>query len=419
MFLSYAAWFATMGGLLLLSAFFSASEAALFSLPHALRRQMAAGSRAQRLAAGLLDDPSRLLTTVLFWNLMVNLLYFTLGSIVSLDLQRDGYPAAAGVFAVGSFVLLVLLGEMLPKAVAILQAQRLAPGLALLLAPVVRLIGPLVPVFRITTLLSRRLLWPTFQPEPYLQVRDLERAVRLSATDTALVEQEEQVLESIVQLSEIQAEELMRPRTQFLSFRPPVRLEDLQGRVPPGGYLLVTEPDSDEVAAAIDLDDLWQAPADALDTLAQPVVYVPWSTRVADVLELIRARNRQVAAVVNEYGETVGILTFDDILDTIFSGTPSRSERLLRRSPIRQMGPGVWRVTGITSVRRLARHFQIERPETTSVTVAGVLQEVLERLPQPGDECRWGPFHFKVLDVPRRGQVVVELRLAEPEEDQP
>ena len=82
------------------------------------------------------------------------------------------------------------------------------------------------------------------------------------------------------------------------------------------------------------------------------------------MLELIRRRKREVAAVVNEFGETIGILTFDDILDTIFSGAPSRSERLLRREPIRPITPGVWHVTGMTSLRRLVRYFQVEQPPT-------------------------------------------------------
>jgi CBS domain containing-hemolysin-like protein len=63
----------------------------------------------------------------------------------------------------------------------------------------------------------------------------------------------------------------------------------------------------------------------------------------------------------------------------------------------------------MTSLRRLVRHFDVDRPESKNVTVAGVIQEVLERLPNPGDQCRWGPFHFKVIDAPQRGQLVVEL----------
>jgi putative hemolysin len=411
--LQHAPWLAAMAGLLLCSAFFSASEAAMFYLRRSDRRQMAAGGGAQRTAARLLDGPDRLLTAVLFWNLVVNLVYFTLSSIIVLRLEESGEAAAAGAFSLGSLLTLILFGEMLPKSLAVLQPRGLATRLAVPLAAMVRVVDPLLPVFRVASLLSQRLLWPRFQPEPYLQIRDLERAVRLSVTDAALLEQEQRVLESIVLLSEIRADELMRPRTQFLTFRPPVSLADLKARMPSSGYLLVTEPDSDEVAGAIQLGELWQVPDDHLERLAEPAIYVPWSTSAADALELVRRQDRQVAAVVNELGETIGILTVDDILDTIFSGAPSRSERLLRRAPIREVGPGAWHVTGMTSLRRLVRYFQVERPPSKGLTVAGVVQEVLERLPQAGDECDWGPFHFKVLDVPRRGQLLVELTLVQ------
>jgi putative hemolysin len=402
--------------LLLCSAFFSASEAALFSLRRAQRRELGKGGRAEQAVARLLDDPDRLLTAVLFWNLLINLSIFTIGSIISLEMKRAGRPADAGVFALGTLLAVIVFGEMLPKSLGVLQPQKLAAWMAAPLAGAIRLVAPLVPAFRMVTLLSRRLLWPNFQPEPYLHVRDLERAVRLSGADASLVEQEARVLESVVLLSDIRAEELMRPRTQFISYHPPVTLADLKARPPAGGYLLVTERDSDEVAAAIALDDIWRMPDGPLDLLAEPVIYVPWSTRAADVLELIRRRKREVAAVVNEFGETIGILTFDDILDVLFSGGPSRSERLLRRAPIRQVADGVWHVTGMMSVRRLARQFQIESPQTHCVTLAGVVQEVLERLPVRGDECQWGPFHFKVLHVPLRGQLLVELTMLKSQE---
>lgn len=405
-----------MAALLACSAFFSGSEGALFSLRSSDRRKMAAGTGPGRIAARLLETPDRLLTAVLFWNLVVNLVYFTLASIIGLYLDQSGQTAMAGGFALGALVTLIVFGEMLPKSLAVLQPRRVSLLVAVPMAVMVRVAGPLLPVFRVANLLSQRLLWPRFQPEPYLQIRDLERAVQLSVTDATLVEQEQRVLESIVLLSEIRADELMRPRTQFLTFRPPVALADLKARLPSSGYMLITEPDSDEVAGAIPLDELWQVPDDHLERLAETVIYVPWSTRAADVLELLRRRDRPVAAVVNELGETIGILTFDDILDTIFSGAASRSERLLRRAPIRQVAPGVWHVTGMTSLRRLVRYFHVERPPSKGVTVAGVMQEALERLPQPGDECRWGPFRFKVLDVPRRGQLLVELMLAEAEE---
>ncbi|MHC4399942.1 MAG: CNNM domain-containing protein [Planctomycetota bacterium] len=409
-----------MGVLVLGSAFFSSSEAALFYLNRQERRRLASGNRSQRMAAALLADPDRLLTAVLFWNLVVNIAYFSIGSITSLEFQRNGRPGEAGAFAVGSLLVLIVFSEMLPKSLAVLKPRLVITLVGVPLAAAVRVLGPVLPVLRTINLVSRRVLWPSFTPEPYLRVGDLERAVELSTFDAALLEQEQAVLQSIVSLSEIRADELMRPRTRFLSFRPPVSLADLGGRLPPSGYLLVTEPESDEVSGAIALRSLSRVPTERLEEYAEAVVYVPWCTTAAEALEAMQRDQLQVAAVINELGETIGILTFDDVLETIFSPTSSRSERLLQRVPIRREGPGVWHVTGMTSLWRLVRHFRVERPASKSVTVAGVLQEALERLPQPGDECRWGPFHFKVLDAPEQGQLTVELtRTDAPPEDAP
>jgi len=401
-----------MAVLVLCSAFFSSSEAAFFYLRRRDRRRLASGNRPQRIAVVLLADPDRLLTAVLFWNLVVNIAYFAIVSIVSIDLKKTD-PTAAGAFAVGSLLTIIVFSEMLPKSLAVLQPQRLASLASIPMAVMVRLLAPVIPVLRLANLLSRRLLCPRFKAEPYLQVSDLERAVRLSTSDATLLEQEQRVLQNIVLLSEIRADELMRPRVQFLTFRPPVSLADLQGRVPPSGYLLVTEPKSDEVAAAISLRRLSSIPTEHLEHHAEAVIYVPWCTTASRALEEMQRRDRQVAAVVNEFGETIGILTFDDVLDTIFSRSASRSERLLQCEPIRRVAPDRWHVTGMTSLRRLARYFEMERPASKSVTVAGVVQETLERLPQTGDQCRWGPFLFKVLDAPEHGQLAVELTLAE------
>ena len=410
-------WLLAMAVLILGSAFFSSSEAAYFYLHRADRRRLASGTRPGRVAAALLADPDRLLTAVLFWNLVVNLAYFAIASIISLRLEKAAGTTQAGVFAFGALLVMIIFSEMLPKSLGVLRPRWLAAAVAIPLSVMVRIVDPVLPVFRLASLLSRRVLWPRFQPEPYLRIGDLERAVELSTSDAALLEQEQRVMQNIVLLSETRADELMRPRIQFQSFRPPVALADLKGQMPPSGYLLVTEPDSDEVAAAISLRQLSSVPTESLEHYAEAVVYVPWCTRVSDALEVMRRQDRQVAAVVNEFGETIGILTFDDVLDTIFRRAPSRSERLLQRMPIRRVAPDAWHVTGMTSLRRLVRYFGVARPPSKSVTVAGIVQETLGRLPQAGDQCRWGPFHLEVVDVAQRGQLLVELKLAKAEEE--
>lgn len=394
------------------SAFFSASEAALFSLRPRDRRTLRAGNQSQRAAEFLLKDPERLLTAILFWNLAINVIYFVTASIAGLHLERKQQVSETGalLFTFIALMSLIVLSEMLPKSLGVVSARSLTRLVGLPLSVAVRIVDPLMPILQMTNLLSRRLLWPRFQPEQYLEVVDLERAINLSTTDAQLLEQEQTVLQNIVALSDMRVDETMRPRLQFRSFTPPVHLKDLEGKLPPSGYLLITDFDSDAVAKAINLSGLSEVPEFHLERLAESVIYVPWFHTVADTLEQMVTRDRNVAAVVNEFGDAIGILTFDDILDTIFRLDPTRSARLLNRQAIHEIEPGTWNVTGMTSLRRLARHFNTELPESNSVTLSGVTQEVLERLPETGDEFTWGPFHFRVLDSPEPGVMTLELK---------
>ncbi|MGM0485247.1 MAG: CNNM domain-containing protein [Planctomycetota bacterium] len=412
-------WLCAMAVLIGCSAFFSGSEAALFYLHWDDRRELAAGGRSQRAAAELLKAPDRLLSAVLLWNLATNMTYFGFSSIVALRFEEARGGVQAVTFSVGAMLTLIFLSEMLPKSIAVLSARRVSGMVGIPLAAAVRVLDPAMPLLGEVSLLSRRLIWPGFQSEQHLNVNDLARAVELSRADTTLMEQERTTLRNIVMLSDIRAEEWMRPRTQFVTFQAPVSLGDLEGNIPPSGYLLVTEPDHEDIVSAINLTTLADVPAENLQRHAKPVTCIPWCATVADVLQQLQEENSEVAVVVNEYGETIGIMTRVDILGALFHENPSRTVRLLDQQPIAEVAEGVWHLTGMTSVRRLQRYFQTELPETTSITVGGIIQDALRRLAQEGDEVDWNGFHFRVLEAPRRGQLLIELSRVPGEEEQP
>ena len=405
-------WLIAMACLVACSAFFSASEAALFYLRYEDRRDLSRGTFRQRLATELLQDPERLLTAVLFWNLVINIAYFALASAAGLHMETKRGATGTGsfLFAAGSVLAIIFLSEMLPKSLAVVRARSVSSLVSVPLSLLIRLVDPLMPALRMTYVLSRRLIWPTFREESYLDVADLTRAIELSREDGRLAAQEQTALQNIVLLSEIRVDEWMRPRTQFTTFRPPVSLDQLEGKLTPSGYLLVTHPNSEEVTGAIDLKELFDVPRNHLEYLAQRIVVVPWCMRVADALEELRRRDRKVAVVVNELGETIGVLTFDDIIDTIFNYEPSRSDRLLSQKAVEEVAPGVWRVAGMTSVRRLSRYLGIDVPRGKSVTLGGAVQESLERLAEEGDTCTWGPFDCRVIAAPSRGQLLIEIQ---------
>jgi len=396
------------------SGFFSCSEAALFSLQPDDRRALKQGGRGQRMAVELMGRPDRLLTAILFANLLVNFAYFTLTSFISVQLERDHRRGEAATVAVVMLLIMIAGCEMIPKSIGVQFPRALAAAVSLPLAGVVRALDPVMPVFTWANKTLQRVLVPNFVREPYLDVSDLERAIELSTADARLAARERSALQNIVFLTELTAEEVMRPRPSFHAFQPPVMLDDVLQDPPESGYLLITEPESEEIAGAVPLKQMATVPRQHLERFARPAAYVPWCASVAAVLDELQRQQREVAAVVNELGETIGVITVDDVLETVFEEDSSRSARLLATSSIVPIDAGRWQVTGMTNLRRLGRHFGVPLEDAQSVTVGGLMQELLQRLPTAGDEASWSGFRFRVLDGPEPGPLKAELTLGPP-----
>ncbi len=412
--------------LMIASAFFSMSESAFFSLGHLDRRRLSEGGTLARSAFSLLSNPERLLTSILLGNLVVNFLFFTLSSVVVIQLQQEKQYAISGVFGIASLLSIIVFSEMLPKNFGVLAPRWIAILCTFPLTFLVNLLAPVLRFFGLVNRLSMRLLFPALQKEPYLRVDDLEQAVELSKGEASLLRREEKVLQHVLHLSRMSAEELMCPRTHLHFFPPPTTfeqvMEEYQDDLPKVGYILISEKESEELACAVSLrriglntsalsyENKSEWPNYVWDETSDPVVYIPWTLSVADAFDVLRTQEKEVAAVLNEYGTTIGILTLDDIFDLVFGRHPSRSRRLLNRAPITKVGPEVWHVTGLTNLKRLQHTFDIEFPSQANVTIAGFLQERLERLPKPGDEITFGPLHFRVISTSENEVMVIEVK---------
>lgn len=416
----YIPAFGAMFVLMVLSAFFSCCEASFFSLGQTDRSQLKTGGSVARLAFRLLENSERLLNSILLGNLSVNLLTFTISSIVAFKLQHQGRTDLAGIIAVGSLLTVILFCEVLPKNVGVLAPRFFVLVWAVPLSVVVRFLEPVLPILQVTNILSRRLFCPHFSAEPYLRIGDLERAVEMSGEDATLLKREQRVLQNIVSISDIRTEELMRPRSLLKTFHPPVSfeqiLESLQGKLPRSGYCLLTEADTDEIAAALSFSRFPMLLTDsACENQFEPIIYVPWSSSVAEVFDRLQRENRNVAVVVNEFGETVGILTLDDIIETIFTREQGRSRRLLNQIELKRIAPECWQLNGLTSLRRLQRKFGVSFDGYSSLTVGGLIREMLERLPKTGDICRIGSLEFHVMEVSEDNDLTVHMITKEPQ----
>lgn len=398
-----------MGVLACGSAFFSLSESALFALDQRSREEVSRKGRRGERVARLLAESEETLTAILLWNLFLNIGYFSVSAIVSFALRVEEGAGWSNSFGVGSLVALIVLCEMFPKTLGVSHPRFWSLFVADGLTVAVKAVRKLLPPLRLLSRVTLRVLWPTFRPEPYLQVGDLERAVEWSIVNRLLLSEEEAVLQSLVALSEIRADELMRPRKQLPLFRPPIRWADLPHELPRGGAIFVCDVASDEPVAILPLRELSSPVDEPLEQWAKPLLPIPWCVSAADVLQRLVNEDYPGAAVVNEYGEIIGVLTLEDLLHAAISLGTGTPERPLQREPIRYLGGNRWQVTGSTALRRLAKHFKIPRPSTRCVSLGGLLQEQLGRLPQLGDECQTGPFRLRVVETSPDGDILVEL----------
>lgn len=409
-----------MAALVAASAFFSGSEAALFSISRSDRGEMASGSAADRRAATLLGNPERLLTAILFWNLVVNLTYYALTEVVAVRIGRaeGASPWASTLFTLGSLATVILLSEVLPKSLAVLKPRWLSGLVSAPLAGAMGLVDPLLPSLQTASDAAARLLLPKLDTEPYMELSDLERAVEFQSGETlqneSLLIQERQVLQRLVELADLSAAELMRPRRRCLVLRPPVSLEDLKGLdTGAGEYVLVTETDSDEIAGALPIARLAMLPPERLDLRAEPLTVVPWCASGSITLEQLRAEGRRVAVVVNELGETIGIVPLERLLDAVLRDAAHVDPNDAHGARITQLDDDAWEASGGTPLRRVAKRIgpwvdaDEQSPATSrgvakmlaaarSRTVGGLLQEQLERPPLLGDSIEAGGLRWSV-----------------------
>ncbi|QDT39600.1 CNNM domain-containing protein [Stratiformator vulcanicus] len=398
-------WFPWSLGMLCLigfSGFFSSSETALFFLSPTELRAMRVGSPAEKAASDLMADANRVLTAILFWNLLINLTYFVLGVVVAQRLATAGMATAAAIYGILSLAAIILFGEVLPKSIAVVFRRRAAVALAFPLTLTVRVLDPVTPALAEIANSLRRMFWPRLQAEPFLKAEDLEQAVEALTDRREITDAERKVIHNALDLSDWTAEESMWPRGSYLTLPTPIRWADLDGRMPPGDFVAVRAGDTTEIEQIVPLRDLVDV-TEPLETRSVKLVHVPWCARLADVLQELGPRGG-AASVINEHGETIGVLMLEDLIDTVVVAEASRARRILRREPVINVGGGVFHIEGVVSLRTLSHTLGVpyDFDDDANWTVGGLIADQLDRIPVRQDTIRWNGYELRVIDATSR-----------------
>ncbi|MBE0535072.1 MAG: HlyC/CorC family transporter [Phycisphaerae bacterium] len=395
-----------MLGLLCLSAFFSGSETAFFNIS---RRQLqafgASKNRLEKTAAQLLRIPNRLLTSILLGNMAVNVLFFALSSVLAIQLAQAIHPAAAGVTAAASFAVLLLFGEMLPKSLAYSHSIRFSLVAAPFCYVFVRALAPLLAAFEwIVVKPAVRLL--TFQADGKLagrhtSVDQLKMLIETTRKEGLITRDENQLLLEILEFSRLKVRHVMQPRVDMPACdiaEPAATILAVMHRNRLHKIPLYSG-NIDNMVGTIHIRNLLLEPDKPLESLLDPIDFVPEQKTVESLIQFFRQRGRDMAIVVDEYGGIAGQVVLDDIISELIEPLTEEYEQ----SPaIEQLGPMRYRLAGDLAIHDWANALGIEPEKSRVATLGGFVAGRMGRIPRPGDAVRLDHVTLTVEKVYKR-----------------
>jgi putative hemolysin len=393
------------------SAFFSGSETSFFNLTRRQIKQIGESkSRVHRLLSQLLKKPGPLLDCLLLGNMAVNVLYFTLASVLVLHVREQwGVTAATGV-ALLSFITIVLIADIFPKSLAYGNSWAVAGISALPAYLVVRVVGPAAFIARLLILepFLRLALGHQRQPKS-VTTSDLQALIDLSRQRGLIGKDETRLFTEVVELGFLKVRHVMQPRVDIvacdLSESPKLAVQMMQEhnftKIP------VYVRDIDRIVGLVRLRHILLRPETPLDRLVQPVQFVPEQKTVESLLEYFRKSRTDLAVVVDEYGGIAGVVHLEDIAEEIF-GSADAADGV---EPIQLLGPFQYRLSGRLAIHDWADVFGIDLTETRLATVGGLVTRLLGRMPRPGDVARMRNLQFTVETLRRHRIETVILNL--------
>jgi len=416
--ISHAWQLVVMVVLLGCSGFFSGTETALFSLSRGqIYRMRRSGSRGAHLVSSLMAHPKRVLNSLLLGNMIVNVAFASLAAFMILDMKSAGAATwVAGLWSVVPLLVLILLGEVAPKMLALVIAERwalLAAGPAALLerlcAPVLRVIDAVI-----VSPLMRIFVPPAETDLGRIDAVELSALLDLSARRGVIDHDTSSLLREIVELTDIRVGEIMVPRVDMIAFdadRPADGLVELFRRTRLR-KIPVFEGDVDHIIGVVHAKHLLLDGATDLRSQITSVPFVPEAGNIERALLQFRIKGTQMAIVVDEYGGTAGLVTMEDILEEIVGDIPDPRDR--QRAPaVRRTGGGQYLLDGNLSIHDWADAFKIDLSGKRISTVGGFVTLLLGRIPRVGDVADYRNLRFVVESMRRRRIGTLRLRLEE------
>ena len=407
--------FTLLAILLILSAFFAATETALMRInKYRIRHLSRKGHREAKLAEKLLKQPEKLIAFILFGN---NLVLFIAASIVGVVSMEIGGPAGVAIGTVVLTLVVLLFAESAPKTIAAIFPEKIALPASRIYYPLVKMMAPFLGIINVfTNIILKALGSVPNQNDEKLSIDELKTLIHDGMTKTSLDRQK--IMMGVLDLGNITVEDIMLPHNEILG----INLSDSnavnQKIIQRSFYsnLPVYQETLDNLKGVLNLSNFLRKTDMSLynnemvlSHIRQPY-FIPETTTLSQQLIEFKKINEKLGFAVDEYGNIQGLVTIEDIFEEIVGDYLEETQKLNNEMRPKKEGD-YFIVNAASNIRSLNRMMGWNIPIEEAKTMNGAILEKLGYIPDNGTEIELGDYKINIVQT--KENAIKTLRIKE------
>ncbi len=410
-----------IGVFLVFSAFFSSSEAAFLSLQRTrIAYLVSAGIPGAKRVADMIGQPERLLSTILLGNNLMNVAFTSVVTVSAIEFVGEGNRGqGVAIATVVSTVALLLVGEIVPKTIAVRNSERVAFLYAQPLKWTEYLLLPFVVFLQWITRGLNAMLGGS-EPESSITEGEFRSLIDIGESEGTFKPSEAEMLEKVFQFGDRHVREVMTPRVEMVSINEGSNFReflDIYAQNTHTRFPVFTDT-VDDITGVISAKDLLNKMAnegvdyDASATDVQREAYfVPETKRISELFDELRQSGHQMAIVIDEFGGVAGLVTLKRLLEVVVG--PVGEEGEAPEEEFRAIDENTFHVEGGMSIQEANQELEIELPEGEFETIAGFVLETLGHIPALNEEFEHENLKFEIIDM--QGLRIEEIKITKSE----
>ena len=383
---------------LICSAYFSATETAFSTFNRTRMKTLAEkGNSRAKLVLKLADNYNNLLSTVLIGNNIVNIALASMGTLFFVDLV--GGESGATVSTAVITIVVLIFGEITPKNLA----KDFPEAFALFSAPIIQFLSWIFFAFNFLFSMWKKLLSKIFKTKEDTKMSQEELLMLVDEVeqDGSIDGDEGSLLRNVIEFTDLTADEILTRRVNLVGFPVDATREEIAQLFSDSKFsrLLVYDPDIDHISGVLHQKDFYTAEGiteKPIEELMTPPLFIPATTQSSDLLRLFQVNQTHLAVVVDEYGETLGIVTMEDILEELVGDIWDEHDEIVEN--FRDLGDDTYEVDCEVSPEEFKEFFHVEI-ETECSTVNGWISEQLCKIPENDDAFEYENLYIRVVEI--------------------